>query len=142
MTIDWDRNSLLNLAVRRAIHNPSVQQYYDTTPETVLASRISQERFFYNMCSLQVDVGSNKPSTFDWILGRTKDGTGKNAPREVIHLLNCTRVAQIRHLELAEAAPGEGRLLGRSAFKEALPEVSQVRLEQTLYAEHPSLRDA
>jgi len=141
MTIDWNRNSLLNLAVRRAIYNPSIQKYYDITPGIVLATTTSQESFFYKMCPEQVDVGARQSSTFDWILGRTKDGTGKNAPREVIHLLNCTRVAQVRRLELAEAAPGEGRLLGRGAFKEALPEVSQVRLEQTLYAEHPSLRE-
>ena len=31
-------------------------------------------------------------------------------------------------------------LFTRQAFREALPEVSRVRLEQTLYAEYPTLR--
>ena len=31
-------------------------------------------------------------------------------------------------------------LFDRPAFKAALPEISKVRLEQTLFAEHPSLR--
>jgi hypothetical protein len=36
----------------------------------------------------------------------------------------------------------EGRnLVAGAAIKEALPEVSQVRLEQTIYAEYPELQD-
>lgn len=141
MTIDWNRTSLLNLAVRRAIYNRALCEYYDITTDTVLASSGSQESFFYRMCPQQVDVGPNKPTTFDWILGRTRDATSKNAPRELIHLLNCARSNQVRRLELGEAAPEDRRLFVRAAFKDALPEVSKVRLEQTLYAEYPSVRE-
>jgi len=139
MTIDWNRTSLLNLAVRRAIHNISLQQYYDTTPQMVLASSQSQEQFFYKMCPTQVDIGRKKPPTFEWILGRTKDSSGKNAPRELIHLLNCARDVQIRRHELGETPPDNELLFVGAAFKQALPEVSRVRLTQTLYAEYPSL---
>lgn len=140
MTIDWNSTSLLNLAVRRAMYNKVLQQYYSVSPGTVLTSSESQRLLFYRMCPEQVDVGPNKPSTFDWILGRTRDATGRNAPRELIHLLNCARGIQIRHLEVGDASPEGERLFRGGSFKEALPEVSQVRLEQTLYAEYPSLR--
>ena len=50
--------------------------------DEVLASVGAQEEFFYRMCPDQVEVGSNKPRTFDWILGRTRDGSATNAPRE------------------------------------------------------------
>jgi hypothetical protein len=141
MTIDWNRASLLNLVVRRAIYNVDLLNYYKVTQETVLASSDSQQSFFYEICPEKVDGGLRKPATFDWILGRTRDATGKNAPREIIHLLNCTRNVQIRRFELGEAGPENHRLFERAAFKAALPEVSKVRLEQTLYAEYPSLRD-
>ena len=141
MTIDWNRNSLLNLVVRRAIHNEPLRQYYQIDLTTVLQSTASQEDFFYRLSPDQVDVGPNKPRTFDWILSRTRDGTGKNAPRELIHLLNSLREVQIRRLEIGEAEPENHRLFVRAAFKAALPEVSRVRLEQTLYAEYPSLRE-
>ena len=89
-----------------------------------------------------MDVGLKKPATFDWILGRTRDATGRNAPRELIHLLNCARGDQVRRLEVGGTAPSGEQMFDRIAFKGALPEVSQVRLEQTLYAEYPSLKES
>lgn len=95
-------------------------------------------RFFYQMFPDQVDVGPNKPTTLDWLLSRTRDGTKANAPRELVHLLNSLRDVQVRRFEVgAEPEPENQQLFARVAFKEALPEVSKIRLEQTLYAEHP-----
>jgi hypothetical protein len=143
MTIDWNRTSLVNLVVRRAIHNAVLQQYYGVTHAQVLDSTESQEKFFYQMFFEQVDVGQKQPHTFDWVLGRTRDATGRNAPRELIHLLNCTRDVQMRRLEVGQRDfdQEDKRLFARSALKDALPEVSRVRLEQTLYAEYPTLRE-
>jgi hypothetical protein len=98
----------------------------------------TQEEFFYRLCPDQVDAGPNKPNTVDWLLSRTRDGTKSNAPRELIHFLNCLREVQVKRLEIGELEP-EGQLLfARLSFKDALPEVSKVRLEQTLYAEYPA----
>ncbi len=140
LTIDWNARSLLNLVVSRAIQNDELQRFYSTTRQAVLISADSQREFFYRMCPDQVDVGPNKPSTFDWMLGRTRDGLGTNAPRELIHLLNSLREVQVRRLETGDAEPEGSLLFARTSFKEALPEVSRVRLEQTLFAEYPALR--
>ena len=43
-------------------------------------------------------------------------------------------------LELGNPPPADKLLFDRAAFKAALPEVSKVRLEQTLFAEQASLR--
>jgi hypothetical protein len=43
-------------------------------------------------------------------------------------------------LEVGHSEPAGELLFDRTAFKAALPEVSKVRLEQTLFAEHPALR--
>lgn len=138
VTIEWNRNSLLNLVIRRAAHNESVRQAYGLAADIGKSSVANQERFFYQVFPDQVDVGPNKSTTLDWLLSRTRDGTKTNAPRELIHLLNSLRDVQIRRFELgAEPAPEQDQLFARVAFKEALPEVSKVRLEQTLYAEHP-----
>lgn len=140
MTIEWNRNSLLNLVARRAVQNDTLLAFYETTRDSILASTDAQETFLYRMCPEQVDVGPNKPSTLDWMLTRTRDGTQRNAPRELIHLLNSLRDQQVRRLEIGEPQPDDGRLFVRAAFKDALPEVSRARLEQTLYSEYPSLR--
>jgi hypothetical protein len=68
------------------------------------------------------------------------DGTGKTAPRELIHLLSAARDQQLKLLEMGGAEPSGENLFDRSALKAALPEVSKVRYEQTLCAEHPSLK--
>jgi hypothetical protein len=96
-----------------------------------------QEKFFYRLCPEQVDVGPNKPNTVDWLLSRTRDRTKLNAPREIIHFLNCLREVQVKRLEIGEPEPDGEQLFARPSFKDALPEVSKVRLEQTLYAEYP-----
>lgn len=56
-------------------------------------------------------------------------------------MLDQARLAQISSLEHGEEPPDEGLIFTRSAFRNALPEVSQVRLEQTIYAEFPALKE-
>jgi hypothetical protein len=100
----------------------------------------AQEDFIYRMCPKQVEVAANKRNTIDWILSRTSDGSKDTAPRELIHFLNALRDVQVKRLEVGEEGPAGEELFARQAFKDALPEVSKVRLEQTLYAEYPELK--
>jgi hypothetical protein len=58
----------------------------------------------------------------------------------MIHLLNCILEQELKRLEQGGApAPGD-QLFDRSVFKLALPTVSDARLNQYLYAEHPNER--
>jgi hypothetical protein len=138
VTINWNRSSLLNLVVRRMLHNRPIQEAYEVTEDLSRDVPAMQEGFFFRVCPDQVDVGPNKPNTFDWLLTRTRDGTKLNAPRELIHFLNSLRDVQVKRFEIGEPEPEGEQLFARPAFKEALPEVSKVRLEQTLYAEYPA----
>lgn len=140
VTISWDRSSLLNLMVRRILHNGAILQFYKVIPDDVLETLENQEHFFYRLFPDQVESGSNKSSTVDWMLDRTSDGTQKTAPREVIHLLNTLRTRQVERFQLGQPEPQGDLLFEQATFKEALPEVSRVRLTQTLYAEYPAFR--
>jgi hypothetical protein len=141
MTISWNRNSLLNLVIRRTLYNESIRNAYHVEPDLSRQAVEVQELFFYRMYPSQVDVGPRKPTTIDWLLSRTRDGTNSNAPRELIHFLNSLREVQVRRLEVGEPEPDGEQLFATSSFKDALPEVSKVRLEQTLYAEYPAQKD-
>lgn len=141
VTITWNRSSLLNLIVRRAVHNEELLSFYSVKKDIAKQSIEKQEEFFYRICPNQVDVGPNKPKTVDWLLSRTTDGTKQNAPRELIHFLNVLREVQVKRFEIGEAETDDEQLFIRPAFKDALPEVSRVRLEQTLYPEYPTLKD-
>ena len=140
VTIQWNRASLLNLLVRRVLHNADVCQHLSANSDEVMASTEIQDEVFYRLFPEKVDVGPNKPMSFDWMLSRTSDGTRNNVPRELIHLLNEMRTVQVRRMELGEVAPDKELLFSRPSFKEALPEVSRHRLQQTLFAEYPKLK--
>jgi len=138
-TIKWDKASLMNLIVRRAIQSQEVLQYADMSAEEALSSSM-QNKFLNKLFPDQVDADTNRSKTIDWILSRITDGSGNPAPRELIHFLNTMRSEAMRSIELGEAQDDEATLFGRQSIKDALPEVSKVRLEQTLYAEYPELR--
>lgn len=140
ITITWDKKSLLNLVIRRALHNEAVRAFYDVDPAAVLASSEAQENLFYRIFPSQVDLGERKSNTLDWMLSRTADGTGQTAPRELIHLLSAARDEQLKSLEMGAPEPEGDALFDRSALKAALPEVSKARYEQTLCAEYPALK--
>ena len=99
VTIAWNRTSLLNLIVRRALQSEGLRQLY-SVDEQLLLSAADQETLFYWMFPDQVESGSNKPRTLEWLLSHTQDSSNQTAPRELIHLLNSIRDTQYRKLEL------------------------------------------
>ncbi len=139
-TIKWNEQSLLNLVVSRALSNQSIREFYQVEEQDVLSDEKRQEDLFYKIFPKQIDSGERKPKTLYWMLKRTCDGTGLTAPRELIHLLTCARDGQLKKFDVGGPEPTEQTLIDRSALKEALPEVSRARIEQTLYAEFPDLR--
>jgi hypothetical protein len=139
LELDWNGASLLNLLVRRLLQNPSLVAFYAVDPEAVKRDAVAQREFFERLVPEQVDSGRN-PRTFEWMLGRVKDGTNRVAPRELIHLMTATRDVQLAMLERGESEPAGENVFSRQAFRDALPEVSEVRLEQTLFAEYPDLK--
>jgi hypothetical protein len=140
MTIVWDKNSLQNLIVRRALYNSSICQFYSVTPDEILGDASKQSEFFYRMFPDQIAVGRRQSNTLDWMLSRVADASQNPAPRELIHLLQVARDAQLRAYELGGTEPPGSALIGRTAIKDSLPEVSKVRFDQTLCAEYPALR--
>lgn len=140
IVIDWNYESLVNLVVTRLLSNDAICAYYKVSRREILSDFASQEVFLARIFPPQVETGSNKPTTFSWILGRTKDGTEGNSPRELIHFLNELRAVQINRLEKGQATLPDGVLFEQVAFKEALPAVSKTRLEQTLFAEFPQYK--
>jgi hypothetical protein len=137
--LQWNDASLLNLVVRRLLRNASLVDYYAVDPRTILNDGEEQRAFFRRLVPDQIDSGRN-PKTFEWMLGRIQDGSGKPAPRELIHLASATRDVQLAMLERGEEEPLGEMLFTRQAFRDALPQVSKARLEQTLLAEYPDLK--
>jgi hypothetical protein len=60
ITITWDQKSLLNLVIRRLLHNEAIREFYHVDPETVLANSAEQEKLFYRIFPNQIDAGEKK----------------------------------------------------------------------------------
>ena len=139
-TLDWTPEALLNLVIRRLLKNKSLVQTFSIDTKAVLRDFQAQNEIFYRFFPEQVEQGSRKPKTFDWMVSRCADGSGETAPRELIHLLIALRQKEIDRLERGEAPPEGDQLFDRTVFKAALPTVSEARLVQNLYAEYPDLK--
>jgi hypothetical protein len=133
----WTSAMLLNLTMRRILSNDILIDELRIEKDEVLASSQEQGALFDRLFPKQVEQGPRKAATFDWMVGRCADGSGNTAPRELIHLLNCIRDEEIRRLERGEDPAPHGQLFDRSVFKQALPTVSDTRLNSYLYAEYP-----
>lgn len=139
VTIEWDEPSLLNLIIRRILRSNTVNEAYGVSPGKVLADIKSQRDLFYRIFPAQVDPGAKRRETLSWMLSRTADGINPEvpAPRELIHLFAEAKNQQLQKMSTGEDQPAGENLVSTTAIKDALPEVSRVRFEQTLVAEHP-----
>lgn len=140
VTIKWNKETLLNLIIYRLLGNEEFIHQYGVDKNEVLNEYAKQEELFYIIFPDQIDPGSKKPKTLDWMISRIKDGLGVVAPREMIHLLNASVTEQINLLEIGDDNLEKNSLFSPSAIKKALDTVSKTRLEQTIYAEYPSLQ--
>lgn len=138
-SVTWSEETLLNLVVLRLLNNPDLVDFLDIDVEVVQSDYSQQQKLLYRLVPDKVDSGKN-PATFAWIISRTTDATGRPVPREVIHLLEEAKALQVQKIERGEKEPEAELLFDRSSIKEALPQVSKTRFEQTLLAEHADLR--
>jgi hypothetical protein len=140
VTLEWSNASLLNLIVRRLLSNRALIAEYAVDKDQVLQDFDAQKALFYRLFPNQVEQGTKKRATLEWIISRCADAAGQTAPREVIHLLTSLRDQEVARMERGESEAPDRQLFDRSVFKAALPQVSETRLIQNLYAEHPDLR--
>lgn len=138
--LKWSKESLLNLIIRRILDNVILVSTFKLDKTEILTDITKQEELFYRFFPAQIDLGSRKSATLDWILSRTKDGKGANSPRELIQLFNHARIIESKRQESGINELEGDQLISRQAFKEAVYEVSKQRLELTIYAEYPALK--
>jgi len=139
--IIWSSEYLLNLLIRRVLDNNALVESFQLNKDEILSDIHKQEELFYKLFPKQIDNGAKKPATLDWMLSRTRDGKGINTPRELIQLLSYARNIELKRLENGINELLDDNIISRQSFKEAVPLVSKQRIEQTLYAEYPTMKD-
>lgn len=138
--LQWTKESLLNLIIRRILDNAELVSTFNLEKQEILPDIGKQEQLFYRLFPAQIDLGTRKSATLDWILSRTMDGKGINSPRELIQLFTHAKTIESKRQENGINELEGDQLISRQAFKEAVFEVSKQRLQQTIYAEFPALK--
>ena len=140
ISLTWDKASLKNLIIRRLLSNPGVVDIYSVNQDLILQSTRRQDEFFNRVFPDQVEIGEKQSNTLDWMIRRTADGSKLTQPRDIILFLNNLAQIQNRRLERGEPEPQGEWLFDRVSFKEALPHLSEYKVNRQLFAEYPVLR--
>lgn len=126
--IVWDDEDLFDLLSRRLEENKEV------VAEVGMDGK-SRAEIFAAVFPEKVDPAERKPTTWNWMLSRIRDGNGIKPPRNLIDLVGKAQEAQVRR-EAREAHEYEGQsLIGADALKRGLEALSNERVEDTLLAE-------
>jgi hypothetical protein len=126
--IIWDDEDLFDLLCRRLEENPSLIDDLGMTGHP----RVD---IFAAVFPLKVDPAERKPTTWNWMLSRIRDGNNIKPPRNLIDLVRKAQEAQARR-EARDEREYEGQpLIGSDALKRGLEALSNERVEDTLLAE-------
>ena len=125
----WDKEDLFTLICKRLKEN---DQFYDL----IAPYNGSDEDLFTLIFPAQVDTGERRPTTWNWMLSRTRDGNGSVPPRNLIDLVNKAKEEQLRLEQRTARVYQAGiSLIEPDAMKRALVRLSEDRVEDTLLAE-------
>ncbi len=127
--IVWDEADLLNLLARRIRDNAQFL-------EAISGEALNDEELFYRLFPNKVDPAERKPTSWNWIMSRIRDGNDVKPPRNLIDLVNLAREEQIRAEtrnpnRLAATTP----LISADSLRSAQERLSAQRVEDTLLAE-------
>jgi hypothetical protein len=130
--IVWDQEDLYDLLCRRLRENGAFVEALG------LPADATNDALFSAVFPAQVDQGSRKPTTWNWMLSRIRDGNGIAPPRNLIDLVTKAQEAQMRKEERSatEYLPGSERgVIESDSLKRGLAALSTERVEDTLLAE-------
>jgi hypothetical protein len=91
---------------------------------------------FYKIFPEKVDQAERKPTTFNWMMSRIRDGNDVKPPRNLIDLANYAREKQIQIETRSPRVLSGGEVLILSeAIRGAQEKLSEQRVTDTLFAE-------
>lgn len=126
--IVWDDDDLFDLLYRRITEN-------DNLVDRLGLRGKSRSDIFNAVFPNQVDVAERKPTTWNWMLSRIRDGNGIKPPRNLIDLVTKAKEAQTRREARENREYTGDPLINGEAVKRGLEALSNERVEDTLLAE-------
>jgi hypothetical protein len=130
VVILWDDRDLYAMLCERIRNNKEIIR-------SLGLQRAKCSELFDLVFPKKVDLGDNRPSTWNWMLLQIRDGNDVKAPRNLIDL---AIMAQEEQLRFERRSPRNyvvnQPLIEPRALKQAIVRLSKQRLEDTLLAEY------
>lgn len=127
--IIWDEDDLLNLLCQRFRENGDFLKMIGIADG-------SNKQIFDAIFPAQIDAGERKPTSWNWLMARIRDGNNIKPPRNLIDLVIKAREAQLRREEREARNFEKGvPVLEADSIRRALTRLSIDRVEDTLLAE-------
>jgi hypothetical protein len=127
--IVWEEEDLFDLLYRRMRENAEFL-------EAIGASDDDRDQIFSAVFPEQVDLGSRRPTTWNWMMTRIRDGNDVRPPRNLIDLVKKAQADQLRREEREGREYQAGQaIITSDALKRGLSRLSSERVEDTLLAE-------
>jgi hypothetical protein len=127
--IFWEEEDLRDLLAKRVRENPEFLH-------SAQIEELPSAEIFDAVFPAQVDAGTNRPTTWAWIMSRIRDGNGVRPPRNLIDLVKKAQQDQMRREEREQSEYEIGTpIIGSEALKKGLARLSDERVQDTLLAE-------
>ena len=128
--ITWYAEDLHSLLCRRIRECPDFIKLLGFSEQT------TDDKIFSIVFPIQIDVGEKKPTAWNWILSRIRDGNATLPPRNLIDLVNKAKEAQSRREERdPRDFNANTPLLEADSLRKSLIALSEQRVQDTLLAE-------
>ncbi|MCU1387559.1 MAG: hypothetical protein JWL72_897 [Ilumatobacteraceae bacterium] len=137
ISLHWSAESVTALIAKRLAKSENVRRGLAIRANE-LSTREGQRRVTARLIPSEI---SGRPA-MSWLLDVTTDASGLPNPRNVVRLLGEARTLQLRHDDVADRSfrLGETRLITEDSWISGARELSRVRLQDTVLAEHPEVR--
>lgn len=136
LNLQWDREGIIDLLARRIASNKTIAEVFNMRPDD-LKSRLRR----LEVCHRVLPKYLSNIDLLEWIHRYTTDASQALNPRNVLTLV---RLARQHQLEVYDRDDPKLRpvssLISASAMISGFKSLSEVRLEDTVYAEFNSLR--
>lgn len=142
LTIKWSKETFVALIFKRII-NQKLAEYFQRDIEILQNDSYEQEVFLQEIFPeiISEDEDSVETSFIEWLTTELEDGERNVTPREVIHFLDLVGELQIDAFQDGRDLTSYSFLYSRECIENALNEVAKAKLNQTLLAEYPELRN-
>jgi hypothetical protein len=133
LEIIWEEEDLLNLFARRVRDS---DQFVSMTGLKGMSDKQIFDRIFPD----QVVQGERRPTTWNWMMSRIRDGNGIRPPRNLIDLIVEARQAQLRSEDRNARDYAQGTpIIDADSIRRAQRALSDRRVQDTLFAEAADL---